>query len=201
MKASQLSIEKIFDLVTNKVLGASSHCQMWATLHNIIGHEMTALRELEDSGLLSDAGPLLELSSGAHQVAMTMSVCSLYERPEKEDCVTLQVYRDKISEKFEIPKDIDDRISEAYIVGRKLYLVRTDYFAHGLAKTCLHNIFKEVGLSENDVIALIAETNSIVTDLARIEGITKIDLRIDVDVTTRLSRVNLLLLKFIESAK
>ena len=160
MKASELNREQIFDLVTDKVFAASCHCKMWATLHNIVGHEMKSLRELELRGLLDDAGPILKLSSGAHQMAMTLSVCSLYERPEMRDCVTIRVYQDKIAEQFEIPSELSERITSAYESARRLYEIRTAYFAHTIAYTSVRNVFEEAGLNNTFVIDLVDHTRS-----------------------------------------
>jgi hypothetical protein len=197
MNAADLTRDQIFDLVTDKVFGASCHCKMWATLHNIVGHEMKSLRELELRGLLEDAGPILSLSSGAHQIAMTLSVCSLYERPGLKDCVTIQVYRDKVADAFEVTQKLDDRISSAYNTARRLYEIRTAYYAHSMAETCERDIFRDVGLSKNNVIELVDQTTQIVADLAQIEGRPAINLRLGDDVATRLAKVDSLLLKSI----
>lgn len=177
MKAIDLTREQVFDLITEKVLGASCHCKMWATLWNIVGHQMRSLHELELRGLLDDAGPVLDLSRAAHQMAMTMSVCSLYERPDLKDCVTIRVYHDKVAEQFEIPSELGKRITSAYEGARRLYEIRTAYFAHTIAYTCDRNVFKKAGLSNNFVIDLVDHTTQIVTDLAQIEG-RKVNLRL-----------------------
>ncbi|MFO1437794.1 MAG: hypothetical protein U1F81_05680 [Verrucomicrobiaceae bacterium] len=197
MKAKDLTIDQIWTHITDKVMGASAHCEMWAALSNIIGHNLSALHELHKREMLADCGPLLKLSKSAHMVTMTMALCSLYERPDKTECVTLQSYRDKVSECLAIPPDIDRRIATAYPTARKLYKIRSNYFAHGLAVTCTRNIFEEVGLSDNLVINLVAETKDLVVDLANVEGRKSFDLHTDRDVAGRLALTNASLLKAI----
>ena len=178
-------------------MGASAHCELWAALSNIVGHNMSALHEFDKRELLADCGPLLKLSKRAHQITMTMEICSLYERPDKEDCITLQAYRDKVAENKPIPNEIDQRIAEAYLTARKLYTVRSNYFAHGLAITCVRDVFEEEGLSENIVINLVAETKNIVIDLASVEGRQNFDLHTDRAVAVNIALTNDALLKFI----
>lgn len=197
MKAKDLTIDQIWNHITDKVMGASAHCEMWAALSNIIGHNLSALHEFEKRELLADCGPLLMLSKRAHQITMTMELCSLYERPEKDDCVTLQAYRDKVATRLAVPPEIDRRIGEAYPTARKLYKIRSSYFAHGLAATATRNFFEEVGLSDNLVINLVSETKKIVIDLALVEGRKNFDLHTDRDVTARLALTNKSLLKAI----
>ena len=178
-------------------MGASAHCEMWAALSNIVGHNLSALHEFDKREMLADCGPLLKLSERAHQITMTLELCSLYERPDKVECVTLQSYRDKVAADFTIPPEIDQRIAEAYPTARKLYKIRTSYFAHGLAVTATRNIFHEVGLSDRLVINLVTETKKLVVDLALLEGRKNFDLHTDRDVAARLALTNDSLLKAI----
>lgn len=178
-------------------MGASAHCEMWAALSNIVGHHMSALHELDKREMLADCGPLLKLSKRAHQITMTLELCSLYERPDKDECVTLQAYRDKVAVDITIPPEIDRRIAEAYPTARKLYKIRSTYFAHGLAVASTRNIFEEVGLSDNLVINLVAETKNLVAELALVEGRKNFDLHTDRDVAARLALTNGALLKAI----
>lgn len=197
MKTKNLTLDQIWIHITDKVMGASAHCEMWAALSNIVGHNMSALHELDKRNMLADRGPLLKLSKRAHQITMTMELCSLYERPEKDECVTLQAYRDRVAADFAIPPEIDRRIAEAYPTARKLYKIRSNYFAHGLAVTATRNIFEEVDLSDNSAIDLVAETKKLVVDLALVEGRKNFGLHTDRDVAARLALTNGALLKAI----
>ena len=201
MKAQSLSRDEIWTHVANKVMGASAHCELWAALSDIEGHRINALHELKKCGKLTSVEPLLLQSKRAHQITLTMEVCSLYERPDKTECVTLQAYRDKVSETFAVPVGLDQRITDAYQTARKLYKLRSNYWAHGLAITSRRNLFEEAGLTSNQVIDLVAETKAIVVQLGEIEGRSNFDLHTDHDVAKRLSLVNDELLTAIATLK
>lgn len=197
MKAKDLTIDQIWTHITDKVMGAAAHCELWAALSDIAGHNLFALHELDKREMLSDCGPLLHLTARSHKITMTMELCSLYERPEKEDCVTIQTYRDKVALSIKVPQHVDEAIASAYPIARKLYKLRSSYFAHGLAITCTRDLFKEANLSDNDVIKLVSITKLIVIDLARAEGRQNFDLHTDRDAAERLRLTNLALLQAI----
>lgn len=199
MKAKELSISEVWNHIADKIMGAVAHSQMWAALSDIEGYRMSALHEMEKREMLADCGPLLKLSGSAHRTVMVMELCSLYESPGKADCVTLALYRSLVGQVTQVSAELDERIRQASETARRLYVLRTHYIAHGLAITARENIWKQVGLSLNQILNVVKETKSIFIELSNIEGRRGFDLETDRDVSVRISRTSDTLLQSINS--
>jgi hypothetical protein len=111
---------------------------------------------------------LFETTEIASRLAFIITLCSLYDTDSR--AVSIKRYAKHVWPTNGSPQEWKSKFKRASAKARKLYVLRNNYFAHVSDNTFQQNLFKEAGLTYQDLSDLMADTWDLVSDVVRVAG-------------------------------